>query len=76
MRPLSYPVALDRTGRVADGYEVQDEPWFVLVSGTGKTLWYRDASTSGWPSSTALETQVRAALAKVPVSSSTAQLSG
>jgi cytochrome oxidase Cu insertion factor (SCO1/SenC/PrrC family)/thiol-disulfide isomerase/thioredoxin len=74
--PLSYPVALDRAGRVADGYEVQDEPWFVLVSGTGKILWYRDASTSGWPSTAALETQIKAALAKVPASSSTAQLSG
>ncbi len=72
----SYPVALDRAGRVADGYEVQDEPWFLLVSSTGKILWYRDASTSGWPSPATLETQVRAALAKVPVSSSTAQLSG
>lgn len=74
--PLSYPVALDRTGRVADGYEVQDEPWFMLVSGTGKILWFRDASTSGWPSLASLETEVRAALAKVPASSSTAQLRG
>ena len=30
--PLSYPVALDQTGRVADGYGVQDQPWLVLVS--------------------------------------------
>jgi cytochrome oxidase Cu insertion factor (SCO1/SenC/PrrC family)/thiol-disulfide isomerase/thioredoxin len=73
--PLSYPVALDRTGRVADGYEVQDEPWFVLVSSTNKILWYRDASTSGWPSLAALRTEVRAALTQVPVSSST-QLDG
>jgi cytochrome c biogenesis protein CcmG/thiol:disulfide interchange protein DsbE len=68
---LSYPVALDRTGRVADGYEVQDEPWFVLVSGTGKLLWYQDASTSGWPSPAALAGDVRAALAKTSGSSTT-----
>lgn len=74
--PLGYPVALDRTGRVADGYQVQDEPWFMLVSSTGKILWYRDASTSGWPRFATLETEVKAALARVPVSSSTAQLSG
>ncbi|HVT66158.1 MAG TPA: redoxin domain-containing protein, partial [Trebonia sp.] len=30
--PLSYPVALDETGRVADGYGVQDQPWLVLVN--------------------------------------------
>ena len=63
---LDYPVALDRTGRVADGYEVQDEPWFVLVSRTGKILWWRDASTAGWPSLATLETEVKAGLAKAP----------
>ena len=41
---LSYPVALDTTGRVADGYGVQDQPWFVLTSATGKVLWSHD----GW----------------------------
>jgi hypothetical protein len=29
-RALGYPVALDATGRVADGYGVADQPWFVL----------------------------------------------
>ena len=28
--PLAYPVAVDRSGRVADGYEVQGLPWLVL----------------------------------------------
>jgi cytochrome oxidase Cu insertion factor (SCO1/SenC/PrrC family) len=41
---LSYPVALDTTGRVADGYGVQDQPWFVLISASGKILWSHD----GW----------------------------
>lgn len=75
--PLRYPVSLDITGQVADGYEVQDEPWFVLVSGTGKILWWRDASTTGWPSTATLQSQVRAALAKAPSSpGSSAGLSG
>ena len=26
---LKYPVALDTAGRVADGHEVQDQPWFA-----------------------------------------------
>jgi cytochrome oxidase Cu insertion factor (SCO1/SenC/PrrC family) len=41
---LSYPVALDTTGRVADGYGVQDQPWLALVSASGKILWSHD----GW----------------------------
>jgi cytochrome oxidase Cu insertion factor (SCO1/SenC/PrrC family)/thiol-disulfide isomerase/thioredoxin len=65
-RPLSYPVAIDRTGRLADGYGVQDEPWFVLTSSTGRILWYYDASTSGWLTRQALAHQVRAALSRAP----------
>jgi cytochrome oxidase Cu insertion factor (SCO1/SenC/PrrC family) len=41
---LSYPIALDETGRIADGYGVQDQPWFVLTSATGTILWHHD----GW----------------------------
>ncbi len=65
-RPLSYPVGLDRSGRVADGYGVQDAPWLVLASASGRILWYYDVSTSGWLSTSALERRVRAALAKAP----------
>ncbi|HLH66650.1 MAG TPA: redoxin domain-containing protein [Solirubrobacteraceae bacterium] len=64
--PLAYPVAIDRTGRLADGYEVQDEPWLVLVSATGRIAWYYDVSTQGWLGERALVAQVRAALARVP----------
>jgi thiol-disulfide isomerase/thioredoxin len=63
---LSYPVALDRSGRVADGYGVQDQPWLVLVSGSGRVLWYYDVSTSGWLSKSALEKRIHAALARAP----------
>lgn len=64
--PLSYPVAIDQTGRLADGYGVQDEPWFVLTSPSGRVVWYHNASTSGWLSRQALVSQVRAALSKSP----------
>lgn len=64
--PLSYPVAIDGGGRVADGYQVQDQPWFVLVSRSGRILWYWDASTQQWPSVSALVRHVGAALSSPP----------
>jgi cytochrome oxidase Cu insertion factor (SCO1/SenC/PrrC family)/thiol-disulfide isomerase/thioredoxin len=70
--PLAYPVAIDRTGRIGDGYEVQDEPWLVLTAASGKIVWYYDISTSGWLSRSALERQVRDALARVPQGPQTA----
>lgn len=62
-QPLSYPVALDRSGAVADGYRVQDEPWIELVSASGKFLWYRDVGASSWPSLSKLKSKIRSALA-------------
>lgn len=41
---LTYPVALDETGQLADGYGVQDQPWLVLTSASGTILWKHD----GW----------------------------
>ncbi len=64
--PLAYPVAIDVTGRVADGYEVQDEPWLVLTSSSGRIIWTWDVSTSGWPTRAALIAHVRAALQHSP----------
>jgi cytochrome oxidase Cu insertion factor (SCO1/SenC/PrrC family) len=49
--PLDYPVALDKTGRVADGYGVQDQPWLVLVNAAGKITWSHD----GWLPVAAIE---------------------
>ena len=42
--PLDYPVGLDKTGRLADGYGVQDQPWLALVNSAGKVTWQHD----GW----------------------------
>ena len=64
--PLSYPVADDASGRVADGYEVQGEPWFVLTNRSGQIVWYQEMYTSGWPSLDALVQQVKAALKPGP----------
>jgi cytochrome oxidase Cu insertion factor (SCO1/SenC/PrrC family) len=60
--PLTYPVAVDPSGRVADGYRVQDSPWLTLVSGSGRFLYYEDLA-EGWPTVQKLLANVRKALA-------------
>ena len=45
---------------------MQDQPWFVLTSTTGRILWYWDATTQGWPSTATLISHIRAALASPP----------
>ena len=64
--PLSYPVAIDHSGRVADGYQVQGQPWFVLTSPAGQILWYWNIDTQGWPTQTKLTADIRTALARAP----------
>lgn len=61
---LTYPVAIDRSGRLADGYEVQDEPWLVLITADGRIAYYRDISTDGWLGTRTLAARVRAALVR------------
>ena len=55
---LDYPVAVDRYGRLADGYGVQDQPWTELVSVSGKILFRHD----GWFPEPGLEAAVHRAL--------------
>jgi thiol-disulfide isomerase/thioredoxin len=64
-RPLSYAIAIDSSGRLADGYRVQDEPYLELVSPSGQFLWYHDVSAGGWLTRAELVNQIHAALARV-----------
>ena len=41
---LGYPVVADPTGRLADGYAVQDLPWIEITSAAGKIRYDHD----GW----------------------------
>jgi cytochrome oxidase Cu insertion factor (SCO1/SenC/PrrC family) len=41
---LGYPVAADASGRLADGYGVQDLPWIEVTSANGQILYRHD----GW----------------------------
>ena len=61
---LSYPVAVDHSGIVADGYRVQDSPWLELVSDKGRFLFYEDLAVKGWPKLHKLVATVTAALAR------------
>lgn len=70
-RPLAYPIAIDASGRLADGYRVQDEPYLELISPSGGFLWYHDVSTGGWLTRAALVSQIHAALAPAPSSTQT-----
>jgi cytochrome c biogenesis protein CcmG/thiol:disulfide interchange protein DsbE len=61
---LSYPVGVDRNGRVADGYEVGGLPWLMVVSASGHIAWYYSVAALGWPSTQVLIARVREALAR------------
>ena len=78
--PLSYPVAIDGGGQVADGYEVQGLPWLMVVTGSGRIAWYYAVAALGWPKTGQLIARVREALARAagPTSSGAAlaQLKG
>lgn len=54
------PIIEDANGRLADGYQVQDLPWYSLRSADGKIIWSHD----GWLSSTELQRQIRVAVAQ------------
>lgn len=45
------PIAMDTNGETADAVGVQDIPWVVLVSASGKVLWSHD----GWTSASQME---------------------
>jgi cytochrome oxidase Cu insertion factor (SCO1/SenC/PrrC family) len=54
---FDYPVGLDITGRVADGYGAQDQPWLTMVNAKGKITWSHD----GWASLSAIEAAAKQA---------------
>jgi len=61
---LAYPIAIDESGRVADGYHVQGEPWFVETNAAGKIVLFQEVYTEGWPRLATFELELKQALAK------------
>jgi cytochrome oxidase Cu insertion factor (SCO1/SenC/PrrC family) len=49
-----FPIVLDQSGGLADGYGAQDAPWFALTGRTGAPGWQHD----GWLTTAALEKAV------------------
>jgi len=66
---LKIPIIEDASGRIADGYNVQDLPWFALNSSAGDILWHHD----GWISASALDRAVASALSHARTVTATAQ---
>jgi cytochrome oxidase Cu insertion factor (SCO1/SenC/PrrC family) len=56
---LSYPIVDDSAGALADGYQVQDAPWFALTTPRGTIAW----AHKGWLPLSALQVAVAKAAA-------------
>jgi cytochrome oxidase Cu insertion factor (SCO1/SenC/PrrC family) len=50
----NFPIVLDDMGAIADGYGVQDAPWYSLTGHSGTPIWQHD----GWLTPIALQTAV------------------
>lgn len=74
--PLNYPVAIDSSGRLADGYEVDGQPWLMVLNSTGQIAFYYSVAALGWPTTAKLEHLVKIALKRVPAENSPAALAG
>lgn len=59
---LRYPVAVDRSGSVADAYQVLDMPWVTVVDANGKLVGAHD----GWESAAAIEQAARQLVPATP----------
>ena len=71
---LNYPVGIDTTGRLADGYEVDGQPWLMVLNADGHIAMYYSVAALGWPSTSRLAHLAREALERVPATNTTAEL--
>jgi cytochrome oxidase Cu insertion factor (SCO1/SenC/PrrC family)/thiol-disulfide isomerase/thioredoxin len=73
---LNYPVGIDTSGRVADGYEVDGQPWLMLLNSTGQIAFYYSVAALGWPTAAKLEHLARVGLERAPATDSGSALEG
>jgi cytochrome c biogenesis protein CcmG/thiol:disulfide interchange protein DsbE len=72
---LNYPVGIDTSGRLADGYEVDGQPWLMVLNSAGKIAFYYSVAALGWPSTARLARLAHQALERVPATTSASALS-
>ena len=73
---LNYPVGVDTTGRLADGYEVDGQPWLMEVNSSGNIAFYYSVAALGWPTTAKLAHLARVGLERVPATTGAAALAG
>jgi cytochrome c biogenesis protein CcmG/thiol:disulfide interchange protein DsbE len=73
---LNFPVGIDTTGRLADGYEVDGQPWLMEVNASGHIAFYYSVAALGWPTTAKLAHLARVGLEKVPATTGAAALAG
>jgi cytochrome oxidase Cu insertion factor (SCO1/SenC/PrrC family)/thiol-disulfide isomerase/thioredoxin len=73
---LNYPVGIDTTGRLADGYEVDGQPWLMEVNSSGNIAFYYSVAALGWPTTAKLAHLARVGLERVPATTGAAALVG
>jgi len=73
---LNYPVGVDTTGRLADGYEVDGQPWLMELNSSGNIAFYYSVAALGWPTTAKLAHLARVGLQRVPATTGAAALTG
>lgn len=73
---LNYPLGIDATGRLADGYEVDGQPWLMEVNSSGNIAFYYSVAALGWPTTAKLAHLARVGLERAPASTGAAALAG
>ncbi|HEX3616949.1 MAG TPA: redoxin domain-containing protein [Solirubrobacteraceae bacterium] len=73
---LNYPVGIDTSGRLGDGYEADGQPWLMEVNSTGQIAFYYSVAALGWPTTAKLERLAKAGLEHVPAQTTATALAG
>lgn len=73
---LNYPMGIDTSGRVADGYEANGQPWLMEVNSTGQIAFFYSVAALGWPTTAKLVRLAKAGLEHVPAQTRASELAG
>jgi thiol-disulfide isomerase/thioredoxin len=71
---LNYPIGIDTSGRLGDGYEADGQPWLMEVNSTGQIAFYYSVAALGWPTTAKLERLAKAGLQHIPAQTTASAL--